>query len=296
MRDPCYWVLQALNVLNTAFYVVFFFIPIFSCQPRQKIFDKSSPGTCLNVFVLYIFSGTFNTLSDIAMFFVPLWRIWHLSISQSRKIGISAIFFSGGLYVPLSPSFTNIPVLTSYSAIISSIFRLVACVQLLLNADYSYVKAQTAIWTHSEISFGLICSCLFVLPRLYRHLAAIPPYGSEEYNEYQRRKSWATKPLDASHSKLHKETEMDLGDIETGIEAPSVPPTWGSESHESVRKESWADVQSALHQENVRRGANWYRFHNFGNPSTSEQEVRMPARQGGDERSHGPKERLPPAP
>ena len=69
---------------------------------------------------------------------------------------------------------------------------MVFCVNLLFNADYSYVKAQTGIATHGEIACGLLCSCLFVLPRLYRHLAAIPPYGSEEY--YRRKSDRLTQP------------------------------------------------------------------------------------------------------
>lgn len=54
--------------------------------------------------------------------------------------------------------------------------------------DYSHVKVQAVCFTLGEVAFGLICSCLFVLPRLYRHLAAIPPYKSEEY-ELRKHKS-----------------------------------------------------------------------------------------------------------
>jgi len=41
----------------------------------------------------------FNMLSDIAMLSVPIYLIWRLQISRRRKIGISAIFLTGGLYV-----------------------------------------------------------------------------------------------------------------------------------------------------------------------------------------------------
>ena len=47
--------------------------------------------------------------------------------------------------------------------------------------DFSYVKVQAITFTLAEVSFGLVCSSLFVLPRLYRHLASMPPYKSEEY-------------------------------------------------------------------------------------------------------------------
>lgn len=97
-RDRFYWALQSLNILNTIFYIAYIIIPIVQCHPRRKIWDKNtSGGSCLDIYVLYTISGTFNALSDLAIFFVPLWRIWNLQISRSRKLGISAIFCSGGL-------------------------------------------------------------------------------------------------------------------------------------------------------------------------------------------------------
>ena len=103
MRDPFYWGLQTINVTNTLFYICFFFVPIFACSPREKIWHPKTEGKCMQVFILYIFSAAFNAFSDMAMFFVPLWRIWNLSISRSRKWGISTIFLVGTLYVS-SPS------------------------------------------------------------------------------------------------------------------------------------------------------------------------------------------------
>ena len=96
-RDPFYWVLQSLNLLNTIFYSIFFFVHIFQCTPRRKIWLAKMPGRCLDVVAVYISSVTFNICSDLAMYFIPLWKIWHLQIPKSRKLGISAIFATGGL-------------------------------------------------------------------------------------------------------------------------------------------------------------------------------------------------------
>ena len=96
-RDRFYWALQGLNLLNTVFYICYFVIPFVECRPESKIWHREKPGTCLDIFVLYLVSAIFNALSDTAMFFVPLWRIWNLGISRARKVGISAIFFSGAL-------------------------------------------------------------------------------------------------------------------------------------------------------------------------------------------------------
>ena len=121
------------------------------------------------------------------------------------------------------------------------------------NADYSYVKEQASMWTHAEISFGLICSCLFVLPRLYRHLASIPPYGSDEYDDYQRRKSAGGCYEQNSRTKLKEGSgkTLRLGGLDTDIEKPPVPAkTWleggrvGSDSSSQME-----DGSSAIHLE-----------------------------------------------
>ena len=98
-RDPFYWILQGLNALNSVFYTIFFFLSIFGCAPRQKIWFPDAPGHCIQAFDAYIASAAFNAASDMAMLFVPLWKVWHLRISKSRKIGISAVLLTGCLYV-----------------------------------------------------------------------------------------------------------------------------------------------------------------------------------------------------
>ena len=45
-RDPFYWLIQGLNIVNTLFYIAFFFISIFLCLPRKKIWLPETPGDC----------------------------------------------------------------------------------------------------------------------------------------------------------------------------------------------------------------------------------------------------------
>lgn len=215
--------LQGLNAANTIFYICYFIIPIVECTPRERIWHKNVSGTCLNIYALYESSAVINACSDIAMFFVPLWRIWNLQISAARKLGISAIFFSGSLYVTPFHSLAEVA-LTNPSAIISSVIRLYYQVMLTKNADYSYVKMQASLWTHAEVSFGLICSCLFVLPRLYRHLASIPAFGTDEYEDYKRRKSSGGWYTQTSRSRGRTGSGKPFGGIDTDIEKPAVPP------------------------------------------------------------------------
>ncbi|CAF9941241.1 MAG: hypothetical protein HETSPECPRED_003030 [Heterodermia speciosa] len=104
-------------------------------------------------------------MSDLAMYLIPLWKVWHLQISRGRKMGILVIFATGSLA-----------------------FRLVFNILFLYTKDLTYLRVQAINFTLAEVSFGLICSCLFVLPRLYRHLASKPPSKSEEYQLRKYRK------------------------------------------------------------------------------------------------------------
>ena len=103
-RDLFYWLTVLLITLNSLFYALFFFIPIFQCLPRRKIWEEETPGHCLDVMGLYFTSAIFNTISDIAMLSVPLYLVWNLQMSLRRKIGISFIFCTGGLFVNISVS------------------------------------------------------------------------------------------------------------------------------------------------------------------------------------------------
>ncbi|KAL6721505.1 hypothetical protein ACLMJK_000609 [Lecanora helva] len=207
-RDPFYWALQSLNVLNTIFYTVYFIIPFVVCQPRKKIWQPQTPGKCLKVFDLYIASAVFNVCSDLVMYSAPLWKIWHLQMSKGQKLGIISIFATGGFAVGFA------------------ILRLIWAILLVFNADFSYVKMQANVFGAAELACGIICSCLFVLPRLYRHLTASPPYNSEEYRlrRYKKLASSGRRELEQSalgdvHRKEEERNPWDK-DIETAAVLP----------------------------------------------------------------------------
>ena len=44
--DRLWWLLQGLNAAMVIFYALQFFIPLFQCNPRDKIWDPFHPGHC----------------------------------------------------------------------------------------------------------------------------------------------------------------------------------------------------------------------------------------------------------
>ena len=155
------------------------------------------------------------------MYMIPLWKIWHLQMSKARKLGMSAIFATGSLHV-LAPHDVYHK-LTGDSAIASSIARLIFVVILSRTDDYSYVKVQVINFTLSELAFGLICSCLFVLPRLYRYLSSSPPFKSEEYKlrKYKTLAESPKAPLKESEFGVLQHQEEQRNPWERDIEIPA---------------------------------------------------------------------------
>ena len=87
--------IRMLIVVICLFYTALTVAKICQCIPRTRIWDKSIPGTCINLHKLLISSGMFNTASDICILLVPLKGVWNLQVSRRRKIAIYAVFTVG---------------------------------------------------------------------------------------------------------------------------------------------------------------------------------------------------------
>lgn len=118
---------QALMWANGLYYAVAFFINIFACRPRKKIWNPEMPGNCFDVTSLYISSAVFNTFSDVAMLAVPIIMVWKLQMSTKRKLGISAIFGTGGF------------------ATICAVTRIYFQMKLIHSKDFTFVHMQTGL-------------------------------------------------------------------------------------------------------------------------------------------------------
>lgn len=115
-RDLFFWAVHFLIWINITYWIMWFFLLIFLCLPRTKIWNPKTPGHCLGKFALYRSSAVFNMITDIMMLAVPLYKIFHLQMSMKRKIGISAVFATGFLsvYPGESPSSRINPVQSLY--------------------------------------------------------------------------------------------------------------------------------------------------------------------------------------
>lgn len=97
LHSAKYWSIQAFIWINMLYFVSCFFITLFQCIPREKIWDPLVPGTCVHYQWYIVITGIFNCVSDFLMFMFPMFCIWKLQMPPRRKIGISGIFLVGVL-------------------------------------------------------------------------------------------------------------------------------------------------------------------------------------------------------
>ena len=96
-RQPSFFILQALIWANLAFYLAWFWVDIFQCVPRRKIWDTTVSGKCISTDVLLITPASINIVSDCLILVLPIIMVFRLKMTMKNKLAIIAIFSSGFL-------------------------------------------------------------------------------------------------------------------------------------------------------------------------------------------------------
>ncbi|KAH8201472.1 hypothetical protein TruAng_004396 [Truncatella angustata] len=65
------------------------------CRPFAATYDPTVPGTCGDQVGSFIAIGAFNIITDVIIFFLPIWTIWHLQMKTRAKVGVLAVFLIG---------------------------------------------------------------------------------------------------------------------------------------------------------------------------------------------------------
>ena len=87
-----WWILNSLIAANVVFFTISFFIELFECWPRKKIWKPKVPGRCIPIERIYISTASINVVDDFAIVILPLTWIWKLQMRWNRKIGVSIVF------------------------------------------------------------------------------------------------------------------------------------------------------------------------------------------------------------
>ncbi|TLD04237.1 uncharacterized protein PgNI_12158 [Pyricularia grisea] len=123
------------------------------CQPVAKAWDPKIKGSCINIEIMWWVGFVSNICTDWILFLQPMPFIWGLQlISVSKKIGLS-FMLSLGLFL-----------------CILSVKRLVEATKPTIN-DGMLLLAEPLLWSMSELSALIVCSCL---PTLRQTIHRIP--------------------------------------------------------------------------------------------------------------------------
>jgi hypothetical protein len=97
-RNFFYWACHIVAAVNIAFYSAALISTHLACQPYRRNWDKTIPGTCIDIKIINLSTAIINFILDIAILILPQKIIWGLQMSTQRKFGMSIIFAIGIMY------------------------------------------------------------------------------------------------------------------------------------------------------------------------------------------------------
>src|SRR4051812_28219238 len=68
LRDCFFWTCQVLICIHAGFYTAGIIVEIWSCNPRERIWNKAIKGTCINTMAVNVVSSAVNAISDTLIF------------------------------------------------------------------------------------------------------------------------------------------------------------------------------------------------------------------------------------
>lgn len=101
-RNRFWWTAHLLLCANIVFYCAAILALHLSCAPHARLWDKTVPGRCVDTRPLDIASAFVNFVVDVGILMLPQRVIWRLRMSTRKRMGVSAVFGLGIVYVLFS--------------------------------------------------------------------------------------------------------------------------------------------------------------------------------------------------
>ncbi|ETR97642.1 hypothetical protein M419DRAFT_12444 [Trichoderma reesei RUT C-30] len=181
------------------------FTTIFQCTPVRYSWDKTIPGTCINIKAFWYGQSGWNTLMDVVVLVLPIPVILKLQMNRRAKISILAVFVLGAFVT-----------ITSIERLISLNFNATFIL------DFTWATGTSVIWTQVESTVGVICACA---PSLRTPLARFIPFlfGSTKHDRsyelsngvHDRGAQYNKWNSQSTQSKRRDDFEVAINDLET---------------------------------------------------------------------------------
>ncbi|CAI6340838.1 unnamed protein product [Periconia digitata] len=203
-RTPFDIMIKVLAALIICFCIIYSSIRIFSCRPREKIWNPSLPGKCVNFLWILYMGGGLNVISDWVILLLPLHAVYHLQMRIKKKI-LVAIVFTFGACAPICAT-----------------AGLIGRITISDKDDHSWYRPGILVWGAGELTSGMIILCLPELAPLFRlnsHSSRNAPHqpSPATIRERNRRQAARRGPSDPYISNSLMETTI-IGDERPYIE------------------------------------------------------------------------------
>ncbi|KAF1951578.1 hypothetical protein CC80DRAFT_495977 [Byssothecium circinans] len=204
-RNFTFWAACGLIVANVMFWATITMLEIFSCTPREKLWNPIVEGKCIDRHAYQVASAVMNMASEMLILLLPQRVIWNLSLTRTQRLGLSLLFALG------------------IATIASSTLRLAYTIKLWPTNDITYFIADgITLWTIPEITCSLLVPCLPVIPQFIKMMRGNRMTSRRSANvmfgtpKTPGRRGDHKKSVPASRDKfvIRKTTEFLVSDIE----------------------------------------------------------------------------------
>ncbi|KAJ4857941.1 hypothetical protein T069G_08838 [Trichoderma breve] len=145
------------------------------CSPVVKAFNKTLPGTCIDLATFWFANAGFSIATDIIILLLPMPLVYQLEVPRAQKIALMAVF-AVGIFV-----------------VVTSCLRVATLDVFATSPDNTYDIANV-MWTIIEPNVAIICASLPILRPLVvklfpalRSKSSANRYGSSGYAEQSKR-------------------------------------------------------------------------------------------------------------
>ncbi|KAI9684642.1 MAG: hypothetical protein M1829_000015 [Trizodia sp. TS-e1964] len=128
----------------------FTFVVVFQCQPIHRAWQRTIPGSCLDVKAIFISASALNMATDLVVLALPMSIVWALQISRKQKIALTAIFTLGGFVC------------------VAGAVRVPYVIIAAQGIDVTWNTVDGGVWSFTEVCIGIVCACLPVVRPLFR--------------------------------------------------------------------------------------------------------------------------------
>ncbi|KAF2823556.1 putative integral membrane protein [Ophiobolus disseminans] len=143
-------VIVALITMIFIFYAVTSMVKIFECWPRNKIWDKSLPGKCVQMKWILNISGGFNTITDWIILLLPIHAVSRLQMDTLKKV-LVVFAFTFGMCAPIFAT-VGFAVRIRNSG----------------NKDVSWKQPEILLWGAGELASSNLIICFPEIGALFR--------------------------------------------------------------------------------------------------------------------------------